>query len=129
MADPAIQTRWRPVELFSEPTLSSCPQLAAAGSPSPRKLIVDSIRIALATPNVAETNTGANEFGTRSYFAGDDFLYTDYVFNWSTLYLSYDFRRRMAFDLYFSISPESHEQARNNTTTILLSTALTWKLI
>src|SRR5262245_131629 len=40
------------------------PQLAVeVGVPNPRKLSVDSIRIADATPNVAATNTGANEFG------------------------------------------------------------------
>ncbi len=67
-----------------------------------------------------------NEFGVRSYFAGSDFIYSDYVFNWSTLYLSYSFRKTVAFDLYFSLSPESHEDEADNTTTILVSSALTW---
>ena len=69
-----------------------------------------------------------NEFGMRSYFAGSDFIYSDYVFNWSTLYLSYSFRQLMAFDLYFSLSPESHDDSADNMTTILVSSALTWKL-
>ncbi len=69
-----------------------------------------------------------NEFGVRSYFAGSDFIYSDYVFNWSTLYLSYNFRRSASFDLYFSLSPESHEDERDNTTTILVSTAISVKL-
>ena len=69
-----------------------------------------------------------NEFGMRSYFAGSDFIYSDYVFNWSTLYLSYSFRRSASFDLYFSVSPESHEDERDNTTTILVSTAVSVRL-
>src|SRR5206468_3121253 len=41
------------------------PQLAVdGGTPKPRKLRVDSIRIAEATPNVAATRTGAIEFGS-----------------------------------------------------------------
>jgi hypothetical protein len=40
------------------------PQLAVdGGTPKPRKLSVDSIRIADATPNVAATNIGARVFG------------------------------------------------------------------
>lgn len=70
-----------------------------------------------------------NELGTRSYFAGSDLLYTDYVFNWSTLYLSYTLRRALTFDLYFSVGPESHDNERDNTTTILVSSALSWKLL
>lgn len=69
-----------------------------------------------------------NELGKRSYFAGSDFIYTDYVFNWSTLYLSYSFRRRLALDLYFSLSPENHVNTANDITTILVSTAVTWTL-
>src|SRR5262249_16690060 len=41
------------------------PQLAAeGGTPKPRKLRVDSIRMADATPNVAATKIGASEFGS-----------------------------------------------------------------
>src|SRR5207237_5749497 len=40
------------------------PQLAVeGGTPKPKKLSVDSIRIAEATPKVAATNTGATVFG------------------------------------------------------------------
>src|SRR2546427_12741326 len=40
------------------------PQLGLdGGTPNPRKLSVDSIRMAEATPNVAATNTGATVFG------------------------------------------------------------------
>src|SRR5262249_23838922 len=42
------------------------PQLGVdGGAPNPRKLKVDSIKIAEATPNVAATNTGASVFGSR----------------------------------------------------------------
>src|SRR5262249_28034419 len=42
------------------------PQLAVdGGAPNPRKLRVDSSKIADATPSVAATNTGAREFGSR----------------------------------------------------------------
>src|SRR5215510_368636 len=42
------------------------PQLAVdGGAPNPRKLRVDSIKIAEATPSVAATNTGARAFGSK----------------------------------------------------------------
>src|SRR5215831_12747074 len=48
---------WRALESIE-------PQLAVdGGTPNPRKLNVDSIKIADATPNVAATNTGARVFG------------------------------------------------------------------
>ncbi|MFQ5600197.1 MAG: hypothetical protein ACE5G2_06545 [Candidatus Krumholzibacteriia bacterium] len=69
-----------------------------------------------------------NELGVRSYLAGDDILYSDYIFNWTTLYLSYEFVPRLTLDLFFSMNPESHDDEQNNTTTLLASTAITWGL-
>jgi hypothetical protein len=68
----------------------------------------------------------SDEIGVRSHFAGDDLLYSDYVFNWSTLYLTWEPLPRLAFDLFFSLEPEDHEDEDDNTTTLLLSTALTY---
>jgi hypothetical protein len=68
-----------------------------------------------------------NEFGFRAHDTDDEF-YTDYVFNWTTLFLSYEFLSRTTFDLFFSLNPENHEDARNNTTTLLLSGSLTLAL-
>jgi hypothetical protein len=66
-----------------------------------------------------------DEIGLRKHLAGDDALITDYVFNWSTLYLTWQPRRRLAFDLFFALNPELHDDETNDTTTILLSTSLT----
>lgn len=66
-----------------------------------------------------------DEIGLRKHLAGDDALITDYVFNWSTLYLSWQPRQRIAFDLFFALNPELHDDETNDTTTILLSTSLT----
>ena len=67
-----------------------------------------------------------DEVGVREHLAGDVTISTDYVYNWSTLYVSWQLLQRLGFDLYFSISPESHKDNANDTTTILLSTALTY---
>ncbi|UCE04029.1 MAG: hypothetical protein JSW67_07620 [Candidatus Latescibacterota bacterium] len=70
----------------------------------------------------------SNELGVRSHLgAGDRFL-TDFVYNWTTLYLSYRFASALTFDLFFSLTPENHSDSRYDTTTILASTALTWAL-
>jgi len=72
----------------------------------------------------------SNEMGVRSLLAvGDLTYYSDYFYNWSTLYLSCGLVRRLNFDLFFSLSPESHEDPRHNSSTVLLSTALTWGLL
>ena len=70
----------------------------------------------------------SNEFGFRAHGAVDDDFYTDYVFNWTTLFVSYEFLSRTTFDLFFSLNPENHEDQRNNTTTLLLSGSLTLAL-
>jgi hypothetical protein len=70
----------------------------------------------------------SNEFGFRAHGVADDDFYTDYVFNWTTLFVSYEFLSRTTFDLFFSLNPENHEDQRNNTTTLLLSGSLTLAL-
>ena len=69
-----------------------------------------------------------DEVGVRSHLAGDDLLFSDYVFNWSTLYLTWEPAPRFAFDLFFSLEPEDHDDNDDNTTTLLLSTSLTYGL-
>lgn len=66
-----------------------------------------------------------NEFGFRSHTNNPDEFFTDYVFNWTTLFVSYEMWGNATFDLFLSLNPESHEDERNNTTTMLLSTSLT----
>jgi hypothetical protein len=72
-----------------------------------------------------------NEIGVRKHLGGTtdsiDF-FTDYIFNWTTLYLSWRFLRQASLDSFLSLNPESHEDAANNTTTLLLSASLTWHL-
>ena len=72
-----------------------------------------------------------NEIGVRKHLAGtadsEDF-FTDYIFNWTTLYLSWRFVRQASLDSFLSLNPESHEDAANNTTTLLLSASMTWHL-
>jgi hypothetical protein len=67
-----------------------------------------------------------DEVGQRRYLAGDDLLFSDYTFNWSTLYLTWQPRRTLGFDLFFSLNPETHEDDVNDTTTLLLSTSVTY---
>jgi hypothetical protein len=69
-----------------------------------------------------------NEVGVRKLLAGVPLLDTDSLYNWTTLYLSCAFWRALSLDLFFSLSPESHEDPRYDTSTLLLSTALTWGL-
>ena len=54
------------VSLVVRPVFRICPQLGTVMSPSPRKLIVDSVRMALATPKAAFTSTGPSAFGRIS---------------------------------------------------------------
>lgn len=68
----------------------------------------------------------SDEVGVRQYLAGDETLFSDYVFNWSTLYLSYQPASRLGLDVFFSLNPENHADDTDNTTTILLSTAITY---
>jgi hypothetical protein len=70
----------------------------------------------------------SNELGVRSHLGAGDQLLTDFVYNWTTLYLSYRFASALTFDLFFSFTPENHKDSRYDTTTILASTALTWAL-
>ena len=67
-----------------------------------------------------------DEVGVRKHLAGDATLYSDYVFNWSTLYLTWEPMQRLQLDLFFSLDPETHDDKTNDTTTILVSTALTY---
>jgi hypothetical protein len=68
----------------------------------------------------------SDEIGVRTHLAGDTLLFSDYVFNWSSLYLTWEPLRRLAFDLFFSLEPEDHDDQDDNTTTLLLSTSLTY---
>ena len=67
-----------------------------------------------------------DEAGLRRHFAGDSLLYSDYSFNWSTLYLSWQPLPRFGCDVFFSLNPESHQDKTNDTTTLLLSTSFTY---
>ncbi len=67
-----------------------------------------------------------DEAGLRQHLAGDDLLYSDYSFNWSTLYLTWQPLPRLGCDIFFSLNPESHADKTNDTTTLLLSTSLTY---
>lgn len=69
----------------------------------------------------------SNEVGVRRYRDATAFL-TDYLYNWTTLILSARLPPRLTFDLFFSLEPEDHDDDRNDTTTILVSTALTLAL-
>ena len=72
-----------------------------------------------------------NEIGVRKHLRGttdsEDF-FTDYIFNWTTVYLSWRMFPSASLDTFLSLNPESHEDAANNTTTLLLSSSLTWHL-
>jgi len=70
----------------------------------------------------------SNEIGVRTHRAGSEVLFTDYLFNWSTLMLSWHFPPRLNLDLFFSLEPEDHADDRDDTTTLLVSTALTFGL-
>ena len=70
----------------------------------------------------------SNEFGVRNHLAGSELLFTDYIFNWTTFMLSWHFPPRLNLDLFFSVEPEDHADDREDTTTLLLSTALTFAL-
>jgi hypothetical protein len=67
-----------------------------------------------------------DEVGVRKHLAGDATLYSDYLFNWSTLYMTWEPMQRLQLELFFSINPETHDDKTNDTTTILVSTALTY---
>jgi hypothetical protein len=67
-----------------------------------------------------------DEVGTREHLAGDALFFTDYVFNWSTLALGWNPLPRLGLDLYFALNPELHEQGEDNSTLLLLSTAVTY---
>lgn len=67
-----------------------------------------------------------DEVGVRRHLAGESLLYTDYTFNWSTLYLSWQAAPRLGMDLFFSLSPEVHQEQANDTTTLLISTSVTY---
>lgn len=71
----------------------------------------------------------SSEFGVRTHRAGSDLLFSDYIYNWTTLMLSWRFPPRMNLDLFFSVEPEDHADDRNDTTTLLLSAALTFALL
>lgn len=68
----------------------------------------------------------SDEVGVRRHLAGEDLFFSDYVFNWSTLYLSCELWPGLAFDLFFSLDPENHTIHADDTTTILVSTSLTY---
>jgi hypothetical protein len=69
------------------------------------------------------------EIGKRTHRgAADDELYSDYIFNWTTLYLTYEPLRNLTLDLFFSLNPENHTIDTSNTTTLLVSTSLTYGL-
>jgi len=72
-----------------------------------------------------------NEIGVRKHLdvARDtQSFFTDYIFNWTTVYLSWRFLRQASLDSFLSLNPESHEDAANNTVTLLMSASLTWRL-
>ena len=66
MAAPGKVTSHHAYVMYVCDCFSTSPQLAAGGgTPNPRKLRPDSVRMAPATPNVADTQTGASAFGSR----------------------------------------------------------------
>ncbi len=67
-----------------------------------------------------------DEVGVREHLAGDDLLYSDFAFNWSTLYLTWQPLPRLGFDLFASLNPENHADDLNDTTTLLLSASATY---
>jgi hypothetical protein len=72
-----------------------------------------------------------NELGVRKHLdreSDDSDFFTDYIFNWTTLYLSWRFMQSASLDTFLSLNPESHEDAANNTVTLLFSGSLTWHL-
>jgi len=72
-----------------------------------------------------------NELGVRKHLPGpldEAGFFTDYIFNWTTLYLSWRFLQSASLDSFLSLNPESHEDAANNTVTVLFSGSLTWHL-
>lgn len=66
-----------------------------------------------------------DEVGKRWYLEGDPTFYSDLVFNWSTLYLTWQPHPRLGLDLFCSLDPEVHEDSTHDTTTLLLSAAVT----
>src|SRR5688572_8416047 len=65
IANPGKAASHQPLGRMSRALERMDPQLATeGGTPNPRKLKVDSMRIAEATPNVAATRTGARVFGS-----------------------------------------------------------------
>jgi hypothetical protein len=70
----------------------------------------------------------SEEIGSRRHLAGDETFYTDYLFNWTTLYLSWEPLRRLTLDVFFSLNPENHTDSTDDSTTLLLSTSVTYGL-
>lgn len=68
----------------------------------------------------------SDEVGVREHLAGDDLLYSDYVFNWTTLYLTWQAKPQLGVDLFFSLDPELHDDNLDDTTTLLLSASVTY---
>ena len=60
-----------------------------------------------------------DEVGTRHHSGGDDLLYTDFVFNWSMLYLTWQPLPRLGMDLFCAVNPELHDDKMDDTTTLL----------
>ena len=68
----------------------------------------------------------SEEIGQREHLAGETLFFTDYIYNWSTLYLTWNPLPRLGLDLYFTIAPEVHEYGEDDNTLLLLSTSLTY---
>jgi hypothetical protein len=66
------------------------------------------------------------EVGQREHLAGEALFFTDYIYNWSTLYLTWNPLPRLGLDLYFTVAPEVHEYGEDDNTLLLLSTSLTY---
>jgi hypothetical protein len=67
-----------------------------------------------------------DEVGTRRHLAGDPLFFTDYVFNWSTLFLAWNPLPHLALDLFFALNPQLHEHGEDDSTMLLLSTSITY---
>lgn len=68
----------------------------------------------------------SDELGQRKHLAGEELFFTDYIYNWSTLYASWNPFPRLGFDAYVSVAPEVHEYGEDNTTMLLVSTSVTY---
>jgi hypothetical protein len=68
----------------------------------------------------------SDEIGVREHVAGDDLLYSDYLFNWTTLYLTWQAKPQLGIDVFLSFDPELHDDDLDDTTTLLLSASLTY---